>query len=249
MLLHPANFLYWTLIAIGVIFFLLIIFSGGGDEDMDLDAEADFDVETDISIGGEGKGLDIDTDVETDTDIDAEGDEEFNPLQLLSWLGLGKAPFMILLGIDFSSWGMVGWILNTVFYTFTGRIPDQLFGLGGFILISSLIIALFTGSLLSRPIGHIFSSFGEDVSRERLIGCEGKVCSGKLPHLTEGKMGQVDVYDTAGNLVTISAALPHWATVIPHRGNQVLIIEQHERVYLVIAKDSSDEDKWMNSEQ
>jgi hypothetical protein len=251
MLLYPANFLYWTLIAIGVVFFLLIIFSGGGDDDMELETDADFDVDADVQVGGEGRGLDISTDVEVDADsdveVDGDGDDEFNPWRLLSWIGLGKAPLMILLGIDFSSWGMSGWILNTIFYGFTGRIPDQLFGFGGLILITSFMIAIFTGSLLSRPIGKIFASFGEDVSSGRLIGCVGKVCSGKLPHLTEGKIGQVDVYDTAGNLVTISAALPHWANVIPHRGSQVLIIDQTERGYLVIAKDSSDEDKWMNN--
>lgn len=244
MFLDTANFLYWALIAIGVIFFMLIIFSGGGDDDFDLDTDADFEVDTDVQMGGTGKGLDIDTDVETDTDVGGDGDEGFNPWRLLSWIGLGKAPLMILLGIDFSSWGMIGLIFNTLFYEFTGRIPDQLFGLGGLILISSFLLAILTGSLLSRPIGHIFSSFGEDVNSERLIGCIGKVSSKKLPYLTEGKIGQVDVYDTAGNLVSISAALPHWAAVIPHRGMKVLIIEQHQKSYLVIAKNTSDEDKW-----
>ncbi|MGK7930261.1 MAG: DUF1449 domain-containing protein, partial [Microcystaceae cyanobacterium] len=219
MLLHPANFLYWTLIFIGAVFFLLVIFSGGGDDDIDLGADADFEVDADIDA-------DIDVDVDVESDVDTDGNDEFSPWRLLSWIGLGKSPLMILLGIDFSSWGMTGWTLNTIFYTFTGRIPDRLFGFGGLILIISLLIAILIGKLLSHPIGKIFASFGEDVSSERLIGCVGKVCSGKLPYLKEGKIGQVDVYDTAGNLVSISAALPHWVEVIPHRGSQVLIIEK-----------------------
>nr|MDJ0511394.1 DUF1449 domain-containing protein [Crocosphaera sp.] len=86
----------------------------------------------------------------------------------------------------------------------------------------------------------------EDVKSERLIGCVGTVSSKTIPYLIEGKIGQADVYDTAKNLVTISVNLPHWADVIPHHGQHILIIDRQEHSYLGIAKDSSDEDKWLN---
>ncbi len=246
MILHPANFLYWALIVIGIIFFSLIIFSSDGEEDLEIDSDTNFG-------GSDGSRFkvnsDLEVEIDTDADLEIDGEKGFNPWRLLSWIGLGKAPLMILLGIDFSSWGMAGWILNTIIQSITGKIPDQFWGLGGVVLITSFLIGILIGSLLSHPIAHLFASFGEDVSSERLIGCIGTVSSKKLPYLTEGKIGQVNVYDTAGNLVSIGVALPHWATVIPHRGYPVLIIEQHQRGYLAIAKESSDEDKWMNSHQ
>ena len=79
-----------------------------------------------------------------------------------------------------------------------------------------------------------------------MLGCVGAVVSKKIPYLTEGKIGQVDVRDSAGNLVSLSVSLPSWAEKIPLRGEKVLIIEKGDNAYLAIAKDSSDEDKWLN---
>ncbi len=239
MLLHPANLLYWVLIGVGVAFFLLIIISGGGDEG------GDFDSDIDINVDSNGFSLDADVEADMGADISGDGDD-VNPFQLLTWFGLGKAPLMILLGIDFSAWGVAGWTLNTILGSLTGTIPSQFLGLGGLVFFVSLFIGLWTGKLLSYPIGQIFSSFGEDVKSERLIGCVGTVTSKTIPYLIEGKIGQADVYDTAGNLVTISVSLPHWADVIPHHGQQILIIDHQEHSYIGISKDTSDEDKWIN---
>ena len=239
MLLHPANLLYWVLIGIGVAFFLLIIISGGGEEGGEIDS--------DVDINFESNGFSLEADVEADVEADISSDgDEFNALQVLTWFGVGKAPLMILLAIDFSAWGIAGWTLNTILGTLTGRIPYRFLGLGGVVFLASLFIGLWTGKLLSYPLGQIFSSFGEDVTSERLIGCVGTVSSKTIPYLIEGKIGQADVYDTASNLVTISVSLPHWADVIPHHGQQILIIDRQEHSYLGIAKDSSDEDKWLN---
>ena len=221
MLFNSANLSYWILLGIGILLFLLVIVSGGGDDDVDLDADAD-----------------------VDADIDTDGD--FSTGQILGWLGLGKAPLVLLLAIDLSTWGITGWFLNVIIASVLGYIPLQLLGLGGVILIASLSFSLFLGSLIARPLGKIFASFGEDTSSDRLIGCVGTVASKKLPYLTEGKIGQVDVRDTAGNLVSLSVSLPSWAEKIPQRGEKVLIIEQGDFCYLAIAKDSSDEDKWLN---
>ncbi len=223
MLFNSANLSYWILLGIGILLFLLVIVSGGGDDDFDIDADADVDV---------------------DADIDTDGD--FGTGQILGWLGLGKAPLVLLLAIDLSAWGITGWFLNVIIGSVIGYIPLQFFGLGGIILIASFSFSLFFGSLIARPLGKIFASFGEDTSSDRLLGCVGAVVSKKIPYLTEGKIGQVDVRDSAGNLVSLSVSLPSWAEKIPLRGEKVLIIEKGDNAYLAIAKDSSDEDKWLN---
>ncbi|MBR8829032.1 MAG: DUF1449 family protein [Gomphosphaeria aponina SAG 52.96 = DSM 107014] len=216
MLFHPANLSYWIFLGIGVLLFLLVIFSGGGDNDLE---------------------------VETDVDADIEGD--FSPGEILGWLGIGEAPLILLLAIDFSIWGVTGWMLNVGIGKMIGTIPGGI--VAGGIMFTSLCVSLFMGKVISRPLGKIFVSFSEDVSSDRFLGCVGTVVSKKLPYLSSGKIGQADVRDIAGNLVTISVSIPQWSTVIPHQGQAILIIEQTPDCYLAIAKDSSDEDKWLEA--
>lgn len=229
MLFNFANLPYWIFLGTGVSLFLLVIVSGGGDDDLDLDADAD--VEVDISNGP----LDLDT--------DAEGD--FSAVQILGWLGLGKAPLILLLATDLSLWGLLGWMLNVAAAGSLGRIPGVFWG--SIILVSSLAIALFLGSLVARPIGKALAAFGEDASSDRLIGCEGWVSSALIPAQHLGKIGQVDVIDRARNRVTVNAALPDWATVLPRRGESVVVIDRQAQHYLVIAKDSTDEARWLSN--
>jgi hypothetical protein len=234
MLFHLVHLPYWVFLGIGVSLFLFAIFTGGGDDD--LDAEADLDAEVDS-----GLGVDADFDVDGDSDIE----EEFSALQWLAWLGLGKTPLLLLLAIDFSAWGVTGWFSNVLVAQITGSLPQGL--LAGLILIGSLAIALWIGKLLSLPIGKLFVSFGEETSSDRLIGCIGTVTSKTLPYLIAGEVGQAHVFDSAGNLLTISVSLPDWATVIPHYKDKILIIDRRPRCFLAIAKDTSDEDRWLNS--
>ena len=235
MLFNLANLPYWIFLAMGVLLFLVVIVSGGGDDDLDLDVDADVDVDWDVDA--EVNPLDIDT----DTDVDA----EFSMGQFLGWFGIGRAPLILLLATDFSLIGVLGWMFNVAIGSLTGSIPTGF--LAGVVSVLSLFISLFTGGLISRPLGKIFASFGEDASSDRLIGCYGTVSSGSLPKEKQGKIGQVDVLDSARNLVTINAALPTWATIVPQRGTQVLVIEQHPQSYLVVVKDSADEQQWLTN--
>jgi len=225
MLFNSANFTYWIFLGLGILLFLLVIISGGGDESQDIDTD-----------------LDIDADVDVDGDVDTDTDSLFF-LDFLSWFGFGQTPLIILLAIDLSAWGVIGWILNVSLGNILGTIPRGF--LAALIFIASFFISVFLGKLLSHPIGKIFASFGEDASGDRLIGCIGHVSSKTIPHLRQSKIGQVDVFDRARNLVTVEASLPDWAKVIPHRGQEVLIIDQQKHCYIVIAKDTSDQDKWL----
>lgn len=217
MLFHPANLAYWIFLAMGILLFLFVIFSGGGDGDADADAEFD-------------------------ADADADADGEFSFSQILGWIGIGKAPLILLLAIDFSFWGVFGLILNSLVINFN----QDLSGFwGGAILLISLILSLILGRFIAEIIGKIFAEFGEDASSDRLIGCVGTVTSFYIPSEKTGKIGQVDVLDTKNNFLTISAAVPEWATIAPQRGEQVIVIENKQQTYLVIAKDTIDEQTWL----
>lgn len=167
---------------------------------------------------------------------DADGDGDFNLAQTLGWIGIGKAPLILLLASDLSLWGLLGWMINV--------------GVGGgaIVLVVALIGALVLGGQIAKPVGKIFTAFGEETSGDRLIGCVGSVSTARIPLASEGKVGQVDVLDSARNLVTVNAILPDWATVIPERGIKVLVIERTAEGYVVICQDSSDQDHWFSTQ-
>ncbi|MFS0513266.1 DUF1449 domain-containing protein [Nostoc sp. UIC 10607] len=195
-----------------------------------------------IISGGGGQ------DVDADVDVDADSSNELSFGQFLGWVGFGKAPLILLLATDLSLWGVLGWMLN-VFISGTSNSNITAF-VGSVILFGSLMISLLMGGLIARPIGKIFAEFGEDASSDRLIGCVGIVTSAYIPTDNQGRIGQVDVLDIKRNFLTISAVIPDWATIAPQRGEKVLIIEHKAQIYVVIAKDSPDQEQWLtNSSQ
>lgn len=209
-----SNLPYWLLLGMGLLLFLVVILSGGGDNDIDLDGDADLDIEGDV-----------------DGDVDG-----FELGHILGWFGIGQAPLILLLATDLSLWGLLGWFLNVVLF---GGSP-------GIIFSSSLMVALLLGKAIAHPLGKIFASFGEDASSDRLVGCLGTVSTSLIPPAAEGKIGQVDVLDPARNRVTVNAILPEWATLVPQRGNQVLVIDRNGPIYVVIVKDSPDQESWFS---
>ncbi|GAX35625.1 OB-fold-containig protein [Nodularia sp. NIES-3585] len=218
MLFNQANLPYWIFLGMGVFLFLFVIISGGGDADADADVDAEFDADTD-------------------------GDFSFG--EVLGWVGIGKAPLILLLATDLSSWGVFGLILNSVAI---GMINGAFSAfVSSAILLISLIFSLLLGRFIAELIGKIFADFSEDVSSDRLIGCVGTVTSFYIPNEKVGKIGQVDVLDPKQNYLTISAALPEWATISPQRGDQVIVIENQPQNYLVIAKDTTDEQLWLDN--
>ncbi|MGB3188804.1 MAG: DUF1449 domain-containing protein [Limnoraphis sp.] len=223
MLFDLANLPYWIFLGMGILLFLLVIVGGAGDEEVDLDPDVDVDVEGDF-----------------DADVDASGD--FSPLKLLGWLGFGQVPLLLLLATDFSLVGLLGWMFNVIVGELTGSLPGA--GLSGVISITAIVVGLSVGSTIARPIGQLFASFGEDTRGERLIGRLAIVTSVNIP---QQKIGQVDVLDADSNRVTITATLPEWATVIPLRGEEVLVIARQPQAYLVIAHNSPDSQQWLSN--
>ncbi|MEM9217684.1 MAG: DUF1449 domain-containing protein [Cyanobacteria bacterium P01_F01_bin.150] len=275
MLFATENLPYWIFLAAGTALFSFVILSGGGgdnDVDADLDADLNVDLDTDVDLDIDvDADLDIDADLDADMDLDADvgsansidaisnvnvgadsgadsgTDSGSSTLDILGWLGVGKAPIILLLALDLCLWGLLGWMANVMIGSVIRVIPTGIFGLP--ILLGSMAIALLLGGQIARPIGKIFASFGESASADRLIGCTGTVSSARLHKVSAGKIAQVDVLDPAKNLVTVNAVLPLWAKVQPKIGDKVFVIERSDQVYLyfVVAKDSEDESKWFST--
>ncbi|MDJ0798704.1 MAG: DUF1449 family protein [Calothrix sp. MO_167.B12] len=220
MLFNPANTTYWIFLGIGVLLFLFVIVSGGTDED-----------------------IDVDSDVDVDADVDFDGEGNFNLGLVLGWAGIGKAPLILLLATDLSLWGLFGWMLNVWLGGILNQVPSGIWS--SIVLFLSLLFSLFTGGLIARPMGRIFAEFGEDTSSDRLIGLNGTVSSASIPVENQGRIGQIDIIDRRGNLVTVNATIPKWATVIPHHGDKVIVIDRQQDIYCAIAQDSPDVDHWL----
>jgi hypothetical protein len=221
MLFNLFNLPYWLILGMGVLLFLIVIVSGSGDNDLELDSDADLDA-----------------------DVDADG-EAFSVSEALAWLGIGKAPLILLLAVDLSLIGVFGWMLNVAIAVITHHLPSGFWS--GVVFAIALVAALLSGSAIARPVGKVFESFGEDTSRDRLIGCVGTVGSAVIPYLKEKRIGQVDVLDSARNRVTVHAMLPDWATATPRLGDRVVVIDRQADSYLVILKDSPDQEHWFNT--
>ncbi|NEQ99767.1 MAG: YqiJ family protein [Cyanothece sp. SIO2G6] len=266
MLFSIENLPYWIFLGAGTLLFGLVIVSGGGDDDVDADIDTDLDLDADIDVDMDA-GIDVDADIDADLDADvdapsgrvpgfAEADpgpdgeaiagSGFTPLDILGWLGVGKAPIILLLALDLCLWGLLGWMATVILGGLLRFIPFFLLRIP--ILLGSMVAALLIGGQIARPIGKIFSSFGESASADRLVGCTGKVSSARLHNVSTGKIAQVDVVDPAKNLVTVNAVLPIWAKNQPTIGEKVLVIERSDKAYLyfVIAKDSEDEEQWFS---
>lgn len=236
MIFDLSNLPYWIFLGTGVLLFGLVIVAGGGEEGGDFDGDAD--VDADFELEADGLGLDA------DLDPDLPGGSSVSFGQVLAWFGVGRAPLLLLLGLDFSLWGLLGWMGNVAIAGWINQAPQG--GIASLILLGSGAIALTLGGFIARPIGKIFASFGEDSSDDRVVGCLGTVNSASIPFQHSQKIGQVDVLDRAKNRVIISAVLPDWATITVRRGATVLVIERLASRYVVLASPSPDQDRWMS---
>ncbi|WP_298617018.1 OB-fold-containig protein [uncultured Thermosynechococcus sp.] len=222
MLFHLIHTPYWIVLGMGVLLFLTVIFGDVGDEEVELEGDTD----------------------PLEVEVDLEGGISF--LTILHWLGVGRAPLILLLALDFSLLGVLGWFFNVLFYTLSGSWPGVMWS--GGIAIAALLLALITGGLCSRPLGQIFAQFSEDTSRDRLLGCSGHVSSAHIPRSGTG-IGQVSVLDANRNRLILPAVLPAWATITPQHGQEILIIDRQENEYVVVAKDSLDEATWLRQQR
>lgn len=216
---NGANLPYWILLGAGLSLFGTTIALGGGS-----DGDGD---------GGDGEDFEA-----------GEGDAgEASPLgALLTALGVGKVPLLLLLAVDFSLWGFCGWTINVLVAGNLGRMPAEFLGWGGGVFLGSLALALFVGGYVARAVGSLMGSFGEDSRADRLVGCEGTVTSAVL---SKDRVGQVDAIDPVGNRVTVSARLPEWAQETPVRGRQVVIIDCQPDGYIAIASEGLDRQRWL----
>lgn len=179
-LTHPLpNAVMTTIMAILVIYWLFVFFSGAGIDDLDLGF--DFDVDIDAA-----EPEVADPDVDTGAD-DVETPQEKSPgffMKFLSFMNVGKVPFMLILStLKFFMW--VGSLITTSFVNVTSW-----GALSILILVPIFFVGLFFTKLSTNPLVRLFKEIG--YKGEEAIDFLGR--SGKMLSSIKGdKIGSAEV--------------------------------------------------------
>lgn len=197
--------------------------------DTDSDADADFDLDADIDADID---IDTDLDVDADADIDADGDMDADDvpgaLALLAFLGVGKAPLLVVLVILLGSIGAIGWTLNSIVLSILENYPD--WGLTA-VFPLALIAGSFISSRTARLIGRALPSVSTTATAAvGLIGRRGTVIS---PRVDE-KYGLVRVRDASGTLINVFA-ISHDSETISGKSEVALVDYDAEKKLYTVA--------------
>ena len=203
------------------------------DVDGDIDADMDVDADMDIAIHHDlDQSVDhgMDYDIDHDLDHDVEHDLSRDSLSGFSWLafiGIGKAPLMVVLLIVLMTTGLLGWFLNGLAVGFLGFFPALL-------LLGTFLVSLVAGSLVSsrvaRFIGRALPPVSTTATRaQALVGRPGTVIS---PFIDD-RYGMVHLRDDGGTLISLFTITEDEQPIT--RGESVILLsyDAAQRRYLV----------------
>ncbi len=176
------------------------------DIDADVDFDADFDADLDIEAGVEA------VEAEVETGLSAGGG-------LLSWLGLGRVPFLIWVASLLAGFGLAGVLLQSAASALIGPLPALL----------AALIALPPGLLFAREVSTLVARImpkteSSAVSRRRLGGRVGTITQGTA---RPGNPAEARVRDAYGNLQYLRVVPADGIEAI-EQGSDVLILRQRD---------------------
>lgn len=220
----------FTLLLLSCIFLALLQLIGlGGEGDSDADLDSDLDLDADADLDGD---LDIDGDADLDHDLDPGGGDFSNLLSALAFLGIGKAPLMVVLLLLFSSVGLFGWVFNSLVQNSFGYYPGLAIAL---ILPLSLVLGGLFSSRTARFIGRALPPISTTASHAAaLVGRRGTVISPAV----DQKYGLVRLRDSGGTLINIFATTDNNAI---QRDQEVILLayDKEKKQYIVTATESN----------
>jgi hypothetical protein len=198
---------------------------------VDADADADGDLDADAD-------MDADADAEADTEADADNDAAASAVthahavhagdghgaggagegsftsDLLSFLGLGKIPVSLALMILLLWWGMVGFMLNTLFFQW--GVAPWLIGFATLPL-TAVIAGGLTGGC-AAILGKLFP--GADSRAQRREDLVGR--SGEAIFDIDGTFGMASVRNATGDLIQVACQTRDGESRIP-KGSRVVL--------------------------
>ena len=223
------NLPFTLMFGLGVILAGLQVLGLSNDGDADADADADIDADADVDADAE---VDHDVDQDVDNDLEQGADQDVNrdALSGFSWLafiGIGKAPLMVVLLIVLLTTGLLGWILNGLVMGILGFFP-------ALVLLATLLVSVGAGSLVTsrvaRLIGRALPPVSTTATRaQALVGRPGTVIS----PFVDDRYGMVHLRDDGGTLISVFATTEDEQPIA--RGDSVILLsyDAAQRRYLV----------------
>jgi len=185
-----------------------------------------------VGLVGHDGDADVDHDVDADADGDADADADGGALHgTLSFLGVGRVPFMVVWGSLFIFAGFAGIFFNRVmFVRRDGNYPGWLFAVS---LLFALVVALFFTRISVRLAGKLVDTGGRGSARKHeLVGTIGVVASATV----DARFGEIRVSDRARNEMLVHARLQDGPPLA--RGQAVVLIDYDEGKELFIVEPS-----------
>src|SRR5512138_2633932 len=219
------NLPFTLMLGLGVLLSGLQLFGLSHEGDTDADAHVDADGDMDLAIHH-----DIDHDLDHTLDHNADhdiGHGSLSGFSLLAFIGIGKAPLMVVVLIVLMTTGLLGWFLNGLAVGILGFFP-------GLLLLGTFAVSVVSGSLvtsrIARFIGRALPPISTTATRAKaLVGRPGTVISPFVDH----RYGMVHLRDDGGTLISLFA-ITEDEQPIP-RGEPVILLsyDATQRRYLV----------------
>ncbi|MDB5295919.1 MAG: hypothetical protein JWO31_1902 [Phycisphaerales bacterium] len=247
------NLLYIVPFAVALLYMLVYAASGitfgdanadaGAGHDLGGDAHAhagaphtewDADPSADASDGDAGHG-DAEADPH-DADPGEAGNHDVggSPLRAaLSWLGVGRVPFSILLMVLMLSWGAAGFLVN--------QLARPNFPIDWHVLAASVPVAGLTALLATRTVVRTIDRWiplDETTARRRhdLLGL-----AGTAMYNVDERFGMLSVRDDRGELYQVPCRLAPGHAPVPKNGRAVLVaFNAKDNLYQVVPEGALD---------
>jgi hypothetical protein len=158
-------------------------------------------------------------------ETDADASNAFSPTSWLSWLNVGRVPFLILLIVALAIFALAGFALQGVAGTLIGPLPAWM---AGIIAAALTVPALRSSSrVLARAIPRDETYV---ITADDLIGTTAEVTLGPLD---AGLPGQVRALDRYGNAHFLRARAAPDAPAMA-QGERVLLVDRADAVFLAV---------------
>ncbi|MCL4872164.1 MAG: DUF1449 family protein [Anaerolineae bacterium] len=198
----------WYNLPFSILLFLCLILTGlqlvglGGEQDSDVDLDSDLDTDFDADADAD---FDADSDLDGDSSLDQADDLDtgsgFSALNILAFIGVGKAPLFVVLIILFGAVGILGWVFNSLVESLFASYPSLVIAPVG-------LLSFLGGGLISSRVARFIGRALPPVSTtatamKDLVGRSGVVLSRQL----DNNYGLVRVRDKGGMPINVFAVV------------------------------------------
>lgn len=167
----------------------------------------------------------LDHDVAPGFHAEAGADSDFSPSGVMSWINVGRVPFLILLILALAGFAVLGFVIQAIAGAIVAPLPSLLAGIGAALLTVPFL------RVSSRALAQVIPKDESYViTADDLLGTTAEVTLGPLD---AGLPGQVRALDRHGNAHFVRARAAEGATAMK-QGERVLLVDRTDAVFTAV---------------